>query len=69
MARSSLANSSSKLNVSRRQTALFQKIILAGNHMAKELNHLNEQSLLPKRTKKLARRWGGLMVELVEMLF
>jgi hypothetical protein len=56
------------LNISRRQTALFQRTILAGNRMAEALISLDKQSSLPKSAAKSAKRWGDLMVELVEVL-
>ena len=68
MARSSLANSSSKLNLSHRQIALFQKIILAGNQMAEALSRHDDTVTLPKNGTKLTQRWSNLMVQLVKML-
>lgn len=69
MARSSLANSSSKLNLSRRQLSLFRNIIVTGNQMAIALNNFNKQLLLSNTTIKLVSRWEKLMVTFVETPF
>ena len=68
MAEHILSNPPSKLNLSHRQIALFQKILLEGNKMARELKTLDKELALPNRKKKPYLRWGQLMVELVEML-
>jgi hypothetical protein len=67
MARSSLANSSSNLNLSRRQTELFQQIICVGNKMSKVMDP-NHPLPMPADRAKLARKWSHLMVELAKML-
>jgi hypothetical protein len=60
MARGSLANPSSNLNLSRRQTELFQQIILLGNQMSKVLNPKHPLPM-PEDRAKLRRKWSNLM--------
>lgn len=66
MVRSSVSKSSSKLNLSRRQTDLFQRIILVGNQMAKAMRP-RHQLPAPDR-EKLKRKWDDLTVELAHAL-
>ena len=68
MARTSLSNSHQKLNLSRRQTLLFQHIILTGNRMVTVLNRPEVQATQPKYITKLHKTWGKLMVDLVKMI-
>jgi len=67
-ARGSLANSFSNLNLSRRQTALFQEIILVGNQMSRIIN-LEHPLPVPKDRAKLGRKWCNLMIALANMLW
>ena len=57
-----------KLNLTRRQADLFQKIILIGNRMSDTLSELDRKMLLPKEAAKLISKWGNLMVKLAKML-
>ena len=57
-----------KLNLTRRQADLFQKIILMGNRMSDALSELDRKMLLPKESAKLIVKWGKLMVKLANML-
>ena len=57
-----------KLNLTRRQADLFQKIILMGNRMSDALSELDRKMLLPKESAKLITKWGKLMVKLAKML-
>ena len=57
-----------KLNLTRRQADLFQKIILIGNRMSDALSELDRKMLLPKESAKLITKWGKLMVKLAKML-
>lgn len=68
MSKHSLSKTSSKLNLTRRQIELFQKMILIGNQMSEALSALDRKGLVPKNSAKLARKWGDLMVQLVKML-
>jgi hypothetical protein len=69
MARSSLSNSPAKLNLSRRQIILFQKIIIVGNQMSKALGCQRDGAISsPKNGAKISKRWNNLMVQLVKML-
>lgn len=71
MAKNSLPVNSSKLNLTRRQAALFQKIILAGNQMAELLAQLEFRYIQPTKVKeanKLIKRWSNLMVQLAKMV-
>jgi hypothetical protein len=68
MASSILANRPSKLNLSRRQAALFQRIILSGNKMAETLNHFDSMYTLPKSALRPSRQWSHLMVQLAKTL-
>ncbi|TAK73963.1 MAG: hypothetical protein EPO11_07620 [Gammaproteobacteria bacterium] len=68
MAGSSVANSSSILNLSRRQTVLLQEIILAGGEMSQALIRLDDQFCLPGQTVKPAQRWLWLMMQFAKSL-
>lgn len=68
MARSSISNSSSKLNLSRRKTAWLQNTIMTGNRMAEAIKHLEERFQPTDGVPALAVRWNELMIELVEMM-
>lgn len=68
MADNSLSKSRSKLNLTRRQISIFQKIILLGNQMAEMLADLEFRAIEPKVAIKLAGRWSKLMVQLVKIL-
>lgn len=71
MAKASLSKSSSKLNLTRRQTYVFQKIIFVGNQMAELLARLEFKITHPARVKeatKLAKRWSSLMIQLAKLL-
>ena len=71
MAKSSLSKTTQKLNLTRRQTLLFQQIILAGNQMAELLAQLEFNIIQPARMKeagKLAKQWSDLMVSLIKIL-
>jgi len=67
MARGSLANSFSNLNLSRRQTALFQEIILVGNQMSRGMRHYHPLPVSEDRAR-LGRKWLHLMVSLADAL-
>jgi hypothetical protein len=71
MARSSLAKSSSKLNLSRRQTELLRKIISVGNQMS-ELMYPDRSLPVPKDRAKLERKlgqaWSNLIVAFAKTL-
>jgi hypothetical protein len=71
MAKSSLPRNSSKLNLTRQQTLLFQKIILVGNQMAELLAQLEFRLIQPAKVReadKLVRRWSDLMTKLAKMI-
>jgi hypothetical protein len=68
MAKPSLPKKSSKLNISRRHTELFQEIILVGNNMSDFIATLEDKISLPKSAIKLARKWQDLMVRLAKLL-
>jgi hypothetical protein len=68
VAGSSLSKTTSKLNLSRRQTELFQQIILVGNRMSDLLSALEDKISLPKNSGKLSRSWQDLMIRLAKML-
>lgn len=71
MAKSSLPRNSSKLNLTRQQTSLFQKIILVGNQMAELLAQLEVRLIQPAKVReanKLVRRWSDLMTKLAKMI-
>jgi hypothetical protein len=71
MAKSSLPKNSSKLNFTRRQAELFQKIILAGNRMAELLAQLEFRLIQPAKAKeadKLIKKWPDLMMQLAKMI-
>ena len=65
MARTSLSNSSSNLNLSRNKTIWLQNTVKAGNSMAALLRQISMQS---DEGLMLAERWYHLMDELVEMM-
>jgi len=69
MARSILANLISKLNLSHQKTAIFQRIILSGNAMAKFLHNLERKQLDQKKAEKLVLEWRDLMAKLIQALF
>ncbi|MBA2655296.1 MAG: hypothetical protein H0U71_09585 [Gammaproteobacteria bacterium] len=68
MTKSSVSKSTSKLNLTRRQIEIFQKIILVGNEMSDALSALDKMMLLPKDSSKLIRKWQDLMIRLVNLL-
>lgn len=68
MPKSIVPKCTSKLNLTRRQTSLFQKIILVGNQMSEMLAELEFRAVQPKAAKKLSERWCRLMARLVKML-
>jgi hypothetical protein len=68
MAKLSVSKSTSKLNLTRRQTEIFQKVILVGNQMSEVLSTLEEKGLLPKASVKLVQKWQSLMMKLVNIL-
>ncbi len=71
MAKGSLSKTTHKLNLTRRQTLLFQQIILAGNQMAELLAQLEFHFVQPMKVKKadkLIKHWSNLMIRLVNML-
>ncbi|TAK73739.1 MAG: hypothetical protein EPO11_07880 [Gammaproteobacteria bacterium] len=68
MAQDILANSSSKLNLSRRQTAMLQRILITASQMAEILEHCEQQAIDVERAVILSRRWSHLIVEYAKML-
>lgn len=68
MAQKIVTKRSTKLNLSRRQVALFQKIIFVGSQMAGILNHSSEHAVMPKSGTRYATEWGDLMVQLANTL-
>lgn len=68
MTKSSLSKSTSKLNLTRRQLEVFQKIILVGNQMSEALSALDKKMMMPKTSAKLVQKWQDLMIRLVNML-
>ena len=68
MAQNSLPKRSSKLNLSRRQIALFQKVILIGSQMAGVINASSHHFDLPKSATRYAQEWSELMVQLANAL-
>ena len=63
MAEKIVTKRSSKLNLSRRQVALMQKIIFVGSQMAGLINQSGNEAL-PKAAARYAQEWGDLMVKL-----
>jgi hypothetical protein len=68
MASGIVSKRTSKLNLSRRQVALFQKIILVGSQMAGIIIDSGDSAMLPKGAAKCAQKWGDLMVQLANTL-
>lgn len=68
MAQKIVTKRSSKLNLSRRQVALFQKVIFVGSQMAGMINHSQQHSVIPKNATKYAMEWGDLMFQLANTL-
>lgn len=71
MANRSLSKSKEELKLTRRQTELFQRMIITGNRMCNLLSDLRSDSLYIgqlKEAKKLINKWSKLMLELVTML-
>ncbi|MBA2653738.1 MAG: hypothetical protein H0U71_01565 [Gammaproteobacteria bacterium] len=68
MAQKIVSKRSSKMNLSRHQVALFQKIIFVGSQMAGLINQANGQSVLPKMATRYAQKWSDLMVQLAKTL-
>ncbi|TAK77990.1 MAG: hypothetical protein EPO11_01900 [Gammaproteobacteria bacterium] len=68
MARSILANSSSKLNLSHRQTEILEQLIMAGGQMAKSLEYLDSHFCLPAHAVKPAKRWAKLVMQFAKLL-
>lgn len=68
MAINSLSKSSPKLNLTRRQAELFQRIILVGNRMSDTLSALDKTMSLPRDAAKLVHKWQKLMITLANML-
>jgi len=71
MAKSSLPRNSSKLNLTKYQISLFQKMIYVGNQMVELLAELETGVIRPtmlKRAKKLIKKWSDLAVSLVNIL-
>ena len=67
MAQKSLPKRSSKMNLSSRQVALFQKIIFVGSQMSGIINHHQSQTL-PKMAAKYSQEWSDLMMQLAKTM-